>query len=109
MARGVAQKTVTLGELTKFAVALPPYLEQEYIVAEVERRLSVLNALEMSVRAGLIRAERLRQSILTEAFAGRLTPQEPGDESAYNLIARIRAAQFTVSQSGRTLRRVATR
>ena len=36
------------------------------------------------------RAERLRQSILKEAFAGRLVPQDPADEPASDLLARIR-------------------
>jgi type I restriction enzyme S subunit len=43
------------------------------LVAEVERRLSVAQEVEGIVAAGLRRAERLRQSILKQAFAGRLT------------------------------------
>jgi type I restriction enzyme S subunit len=74
-------------------VPLPSLAEQEQIVAEVERRLSVLNFLEMSITAGLQRAERLRQSILTEAFAGRLVPQDPNDEPAGILLDRIRAGR----------------
>ncbi len=44
VARGVAQKTVTLGDLTKFVIALPPLKEQLRIVTEVERQLSILRA-----------------------------------------------------------------
>ena len=51
---------------------LPPFVEQEQIVAEVERRLSVIDELESVVEANLTRAERLRQSILSSAFAGKL-------------------------------------
>lgn len=51
---------------------LPPLLEQTRIVAEVERRLSVVEELESAVSANLQRATRLRQSILQKAFSGRL-------------------------------------
>jgi type I restriction enzyme S subunit len=70
---------------------LPPLAEQRRIVAEVERRLSVVAALEREVEAALARAARLRQSILKRAFEGRLVPQDPNDEPASVLLARIRA------------------
>jgi type I restriction enzyme S subunit len=41
-------------------------------VAEVERRLSVVEELESVVTANLQRATRLRQSILQKAFTGGL-------------------------------------
>ena len=71
-------------------VPLPPLAEQHRIVAEVERRLSVVAALEASVEAGLARARRLRQSILKRAFEGRLVPQNPDDEPAPVLLEKIR-------------------
>ncbi len=42
------------------------------IAAEVERRLSMVEALEAVVSANLQRATRLRQSILQKAFTGEL-------------------------------------
>ncbi len=51
---------------------LPPLAEQTRIVAEVERRLSVVEELESVVSANLQRAARLRQSILHKAFTGEL-------------------------------------
>ena len=42
-------------------------------MAEVERRLSVVEELESVVTANLQRATRLRQSILQKAFTGELT------------------------------------
>ena len=46
--------------------------EQTRIVAEVERRLSVVEELEAVVSANLHRATRLRQSLLQKAFTGEL-------------------------------------
>ena len=42
------------------------------IVAEVERRLSVIEELEAATSTELQRATRLRQSILQQAFSGKL-------------------------------------
>ncbi len=58
--------------LGNLAVPLPPLAEQTRIVAEVERRLSVVEELETVVSANLQRAARLRQSILQKAFTGGL-------------------------------------
>ena len=87
----VGQANVNGTKLAAMPVPLPPLAEQQRIVAEVERRLSVIQQAEATVEAGLKRAERLRQSILKEAFAGRLVPQDPNDEPASVLLERIRA------------------
>lgn len=61
------------GPILKTApVPVPPLIEQLRIVAEVERRLSVVEELETVVKANFQRATRLRQSILQRAFQGRL-------------------------------------
>jgi type I restriction enzyme S subunit len=60
-------------DLLVLAIALAPLAEQTRIVAEVERRLSVVDELEAVVSANLQRAARLRQSILQKAFTGELT------------------------------------
>ena len=52
---------------------VPPLAEQIQIVAEVERRLSVVEELAAVVSANLQRATRLRQAILEQAFTGKLT------------------------------------
>ncbi|MBI5963092.1 MAG: restriction endonuclease subunit S [Chloroflexi bacterium] len=61
-----------LGLMKKFPIPLPPLDEQRRIVAEVERRLSVVGEVESAVEVGLVRAGRLRQSVLRSAFEGRL-------------------------------------
>lgn len=76
-----------------YTVPLPPLTEQRRIVAEVERRLSVLDTLERTVVQNLTRCARLRQSILKRAFEGRLVPQDPTDEPASALLARLRRIQ----------------
>jgi type I restriction enzyme S subunit len=53
-------------------IPLPPFAEQHRIVAEVDRRLSLLRETEAQVGVNLQRAERLRQSILSQAFSGTM-------------------------------------
>ena len=67
--------------------------DQLRIVAEVDRRLSLADAIEKAVDTGLARAKRLRQAILKRAFEGNLVPQDPTDEPASVLLERIRAGR----------------
>ena len=90
-ARGVGIHHLGAQRAETWVVALPPLAEQRRIVAEVERRLSVIQQTEAAVDASLHRAERLRQSILKRAFSGQLAPQDPDDEPASVLLERIRA------------------
>jgi type I restriction enzyme S subunit len=92
MATGTSDSMRNVSQEKVFSVRLPlpPLAEQDQIVAEVERRLSIVDELEAQVEADLKRAGRLRQSILKRAFAGRLVPQDPTDEPAAKLLERIR-------------------
>ena len=86
----VNQASINQSDVCMTPVPLPPIAEQRRIVAEVERRLPVIQQAEATVKASLSRAERLRQSILKQAFSGKLVPQDPSDEPASVLLERIR-------------------
>src|SRR5256885_6658826 len=62
--KGSVHKTIYFPEWLSVHIAVPPLAEQVRIVAEVERRLSVVEELGAVVTANLQRATRLRQSIL---------------------------------------------
>ena len=72
-ATGTAQKTVGLGVLRKIKI---PYIaeltEQMKIVENIESKLSMCDSIEQTVNTALAQAEAMRQSILKEAFEGRL-------------------------------------
>jgi type I restriction enzyme S subunit len=106
---GIALTHFNTKSVAALPVALPPLAEQRRIVAEVERRLSVVEELEATVSANLKRAERLRQAILRRAFAGELVPQDPSDEPASVLLERNRTERDGAAPAarGRGKRRIA--
>ena len=76
--------------IEKMLIPLPPLIEQEQIVSELEQHLSIADEAEATIDAELKRAECLRQSILKHAFSGKLVPQDPNDEPASVLLEKIR-------------------
>jgi type I restriction enzyme S subunit len=77
-------------DLERVLLPVPPFAQQREIVERTERQLTVLDALTAAVDQALARAAALRRAILSEAFAGRLVPQDPSDEPASVLLERIR-------------------
>ncbi|MBA4176574.1 MAG: hypothetical protein C0505_08425 [Leptothrix sp. (in: Bacteria)] len=65
-------------QLAAAPIALPPVAEQHRIVAEVDRRLSIVRGVEAEVDANLKRAQSLRQAVLAKAFS----PTEPAHAPA---------------------------
>ena len=96
--------SINLTVLSQFPIPLPPLAEQRRIVADVERRLSVVQQTEATVEASLARAERLRQSILKQAFSGKLVPQDPDDEPASGLLERIKAEREAEAEANASVK-----
>ena len=90
---GVGRPRLNLGEIKSIALPLPPQSEQKQIARAVERRLAAADRLAATLNRQLDRAQETRQSLLREAFAGNLVPQNPSDEPASVLLERIRAAR----------------
>jgi type I restriction enzyme S subunit len=66
--QGGAQPNISQGILKDWILLLPPIAEQYRIVAEVDRRFSVLDQVEATVQTSLARCGLLRQAILRKAF-----------------------------------------
>jgi type I restriction enzyme S subunit len=92
-------------DLKQIPIPIPPLCEQQRIVTEVERRLSVVEELEAAVEANLKRAGRLRQAVLKRAFEGKLVPQDPSDEPATVLLERMRAKREGPEAGGKSNRK----
>ena len=79
--------------------------EQLQIVSEIESRLSICDSLEATIADNLQRAEALRQSILKQAFEGKLVPQDPNDEPASVLLERIRISKAAQAEDNKHTKR----
>ena len=69
-ASGGVQPNLNLSLIRAVCVPFPPLSEQHRVVAETDRRLSLLRATESQADANLHRTEHLRKSILSSAFSG---------------------------------------
>ena len=102
----VARKTLNLEDVRAAFVAIPPKDEQDKAVNEIERLFSIADEVEHTLETSLKQADTLRQSILKQAFEGKLAPQDPNDEPALILLERIKAekAHHTAeTKKGKTL------
>lgn len=70
---------------------IPPLDEQEQIVKGTKELLDDITRMSGALHTAGRRAEKLRNSVLSEAFAGQLVPQDPHDEPASVLLERVRA------------------
>lgn len=80
-------------ETKAIAFDLPDIDMQAEIVEAVEEALARIAQGEAWCETELKRSAALRQSILKDAFSGKLVPQDPSDEPADKLLERIRTAR----------------
>jgi len=88
-----ARANFSLENTRSLPIPIPSLAEQSEIVREADRRLAAADRLAAKLDRQLERARASRQSLLREAFAGRLVPQNPNDEPASLLLKRIRVAR----------------
>jgi len=69
---GVGNQDLGLTRMIWISIPLPSIDEQRVIIQEIESRMSVAEEIERTVDTNLKRAEQLRQSILKQAFSGKL-------------------------------------
>jgi type I restriction enzyme S subunit len=89
---GTAQQRINLGDLAKFPVPLCPRAELVAILQALDERTPRAEDAARVVEAVGVALESLGRATLAKAFRGELVPQDPNDEPAEAMLARVRAA-----------------
>ena len=80
-------------QLDNFVIPLPPLEEQEEIVSRIEALLAQMPYTQGQLETQVRNMRTLDQSVLAKAFRGELVPQDPADEPAESLLARMVAVR----------------
>ena len=92
-ASGSTVKNLNKDLVKKIKVPFPCISKQEEIVKNIEKHFSIIDKLQTVVQQSIKESKRLRQSILKQAFEGKLVEQDPNDESASILLEKIAKAK----------------
>lgn len=84
---------LTVPMVKQIEILVPQLEEQQEIVNQIEKHFSIIDKLETVVQQSIKESKRLRQSILKQAFEGKLVEQDPNDESASVLLEKIAKAK----------------
>ena len=79
---------------------LPPFAEQQRIVTEIERWLTLIDQIEQDEYDLQIVIKQTKSKILDLAIHGKLVPQDPNDKPASELLKRINPKAETTCDNG---------
>lgn len=103
-----AQPDLTHKKFGPCPISIPPLDEQKEIVRLVDQYFAFADTIEAQVKKAQARVDNLTQSILAKAFRGELVPQDPKDESADKLLARIAKARNEAEALAKAAKKAAT-
>lgn len=91
LVKGIGRPRVNLGDIRSIPIPLPPRAEQQQILTVLSDALESSENQNLAIERGLSLLAAQRMNLLNAAFSGQLVPQDPNDEPASALLARIRA------------------
>jgi len=80
-------------QLSRLPIPIIPQTEQSIVLKSLNALLELADGMEKLQAKSKIALMQMDQSILASAFRGTLVPQNPRDEPASELLARIKAAK----------------
>jgi restriction endonuclease S subunit/predicted ATPase len=98
---GSAQPVLNLAELRRLAVPVPPLTEMQAILERIAAADRYLRPVRGAYEDALENIRSFEQSIMSRAFRGKMLPQDPEDEPAEVLLARIRTQTRTITKRRR--------
>ena len=96
---GIGLPNLHLVDIKKTIIPLPPFAEQQRIVAEIEKWFALIDEIEHSQTDLQSVIKQTKSKILDLAIHGKLVPQDPNDEPAIELLKRINP-DFTPCDNG---------
>ncbi len=107
--RGATRPGYNTSLLESIRIPVPPLDEQEVLVERVRSLLAVVQARREAVRDADREISAMERAILAKAFRGELVPQDPSDEPADVMLARLGAAKGDASVPERAAKRGAAK
>ena len=99
--KGTAIKNIPPFDILKnFYIPLPPFAEQQRIVAEIERWFTLIDTVEQGKSDLQIAIKQTKSKILDLAIHGKLVPQDTNDEPASELLKRINPKAEIICDNG---------
>ncbi|WP_419928961.1 restriction endonuclease subunit S [Candidatus Poriferisocius sp.] len=86
---GNNQPALNKSRVRELVVPLPPLSEQDRLIKGLNEAMDAIDHADAEVQRAQQRCSALYKSLLSEAFSGRLVPQDPNDEPASALLERI--------------------
>ena len=86
---GVKMPRLSTTDACNGMIPVPPYSEQQRIVAEIEKWFALIDIIEYGKTDLQTTIKQTKSKILDLAIHGKLVPQDPSDEPASELLKRI--------------------
>lgn len=105
VAYGATRLRMNLTIFRRMPVPLAPFDEQQELALRIDSYLSTIDQVGESPITNLSMLDQLDQSILAKAFRGELLPQDPSDEPASALLARIREQKAQQAEAAKSTKK----
>ncbi|MEI7033300.1 hypothetical protein [Streptomyces pratensis] len=101
------QFNIAVSTCRDLPIPCPPIDEQEKLNEAADQWLTLSESVRGAVANSRVRATGLRTALLKRAFGGGLVPQDPADEPAVTLLARIAAEREAAKPIRKATKRAA--
>ena len=96
-----AQPVISGAKIYPTPISIPEVLEQAEIVRRLDALFHLADSLEKQRASVASNVSQLVPALLAKAFRGELVPQDPNDEPASGVLARLRTHPDSVGKNGK--------